>query len=229
MRRRTHRYIAWLCVFCMLMTGMPYSVMSDSVPATPTDLQQPAPEETKAPEPETPEAEPSEPGPADPEPSEPGTEKQEPEEKEPAKPEQKPDKPEPEKPAAEKPAKEEKQKEEKPKEPEKPKADRDLKIGEVLTINGKLEKKEYLVRFAPAEKQTMYLILSSDKQLKATVTAEDTGKTVSFVSDGTGEDGRNVLVVADYKAKKKQSYLVRITGPKGAEFTFKMVKKSVLL
>ncbi len=227
MRRRTHRYIAWLCVFCMLLTSMPYSVMSDSVPATPTDLQQPVPEETKVPEPAAPaasEAEPAEPGPA-----EPGTETQEPEEKEPAKPEQKPDKPEPEKPAAEKPAKEEKQKEEKPKEPEKPKADRDLKIGDVLTINGKLEKKEYLVRFAPAEKQTMYLILSSDKQLKATVTAEDTGKTVSFVSDGTGEDGRNVLVVADYKTKKKQSYLVRVTGPKGAEFTFKMVKKSVLL
>ena len=113
MRRRTHRYIAWLCVFCMLMTSMPYSVMSDSVPATPTDLQQPVPEETKAPEPAAPEAEPADPEPADPEPSEPGTETQEPKEKEPAKPEQKPDKPEPEKPAAEKPAKEEKQKEEK--------------------------------------------------------------------------------------------------------------------
>ena len=50
MRRRTYRYIAWMCVFCMLMTGMPFSVMSDSVPATPTDLQPAAREETGKPE-----------------------------------------------------------------------------------------------------------------------------------------------------------------------------------
>ena len=54
MRRKTYRYIAWLCVFCMLMTGMPFSVMSDSVPATPTDLQPAAREETGNPEPAEP-------------------------------------------------------------------------------------------------------------------------------------------------------------------------------
>ena len=70
----------------------------------------------------------------------------------------------------------------------------------------------------------MYLILSSDQQLKAEVTAEDTGKTVEFVRDGTDEDGRNVWVVRDYKAKKKHSYLVRITGAKSAEFSLRMVK-----
>ena len=223
MRRKTYRYIAWLCVFCMLMTGMPFSVMSDSVPATPTDLQPAAREETGNPEPAEPgipEARPTDPEPADPESGNPDEGKQK--EKDPGAPAEKPGKPE--KPVPEKPAKEEKTKAEK-----KTKADRDLKIGEVLTINGKLEKKEYLVRFTPAEKQTMYLVLSSEQQLKATVTAEDTGDTVSFVLDGTDEAGRNVWVVKDYKGRKKHSYLVRITGAKSAEFTLRMVKKSILM
>ena len=47
MRKGTRRYVAWLCVFCMLLTSIPYSVLSDNAPATPTDLQPDAAEVTE--------------------------------------------------------------------------------------------------------------------------------------------------------------------------------------
>ena len=233
MRRRTHRYIAFMCVCCMLLTGMPSSVLSDGSVATPTDLQPAVSEEqNRDPEPETPVTE--EPGKEEPEAEDPvqpeaGPQKPESGKQEPAGAKPGKQKTEKQKPASGKPEKE-KKKEETPgtTEPEKPKADRDLKIGDVLTISGKLEGKDYLVRFAPARSGTLYLILRSGQQLKATVTAEKTGKTKTFGQGGTDEDGKTSWTVAEYKVKKKQSYLVRITGPDLAEFTLRMVDKDIL-
>ena len=187
MKKRTCRYIAWLCVFCMLLTSMPYSVLSDSAPATPTDLQPAQTEITQ----------------------EPGTDNTG-------------------EPVAEKTGNTEPDAATEEPVTEKPRVNRDLKTGNDLTINGKLEKKEYLIRFTPAETQTAYLILSSGKQLEAEVTAEETGITVPFVRDGTDEDGRNVWTAAEYKTEKDHTYLVRITGAESTEFTLRIVKKSIL-
>ena len=115
-------------------------------------------------------------------------------------------------------------------EPERVKADRDLKIGEKLTINGELAtggNGEYLVRFKPAKDQTMYLILTADKELTATVTDEDTGAETALVTDHTDEDGTVTLMTADYRAKHEGSYLVRIAGEAPATFSLRMVKKSI--
>ena len=187
MRKGTRRYVAWLCVFCMLLTSMPYSVLSDSAPATPTDLQPAQTEITQ----------------------EPGTDNTG-------------------EPVAEKTGNTEPDAATEEPVTEKPRVNRDLKTGNDLTINGKLEKKEYLIRFTPAETQTAYLILSSGKQLEAEVTAEETGITVPFVRDGTDEDGRNVWTAAEYKTEKDHTYLVRITGAESTEFTLRIVKKSIL-
>lgn len=199
MKKRTCRYIAWLCVFCMLLTSMPYSVLSDSAPATPTDLQPARTEITQ----------------------ESGTDNT----GEPAAEETGNTEPDP---ATEEPVPEKQADPENPAETEKPRANKDLKTGNDLTVNGKLEKKEYLIRFTPAETQTAYLILSSGKQLEAEVTAEGTGITVPFVREGTDEDGRNVWTAAEYKTEKDHAYLVRITGAESTEFTLRIVKKSIL-
>ena len=196
MKKGTRRYIAWLCVFCMLLTSMPYSALSDSSPATPTDLQPAVTEITQEPGTDNtgePAAEPAGQGNENPE-------------------------SEPEKPAdGENTEREGTQR-----------VNRDLMAGNDLTVNGRLEKKEYLIRFTPAETQTVYLILSSDKQLEATVAAEETGTAVQFIRDGSDEDGRNVWTAADYKTEKDRAYLVRITGAISTEFTLRIVKKSVL-
>lgn len=226
--KRTYRFIAWLCVFCMLLTSMPFSVMSESDYdyATPTDLQpvgaEPEAMAVGTMEPERIVTEAAEPEMADP--GEENTDDQMPEENEVAVLAEEDAKQETEKPASVNSVQENQSQTE-----EEIKADRDLKIGEVLTINGKLEKEEYLVRFAPSGKQTVYLILSSVQQLKATVSAEETGSTVPFVPDGTDENGRNKWVVKDYKTEKEQSYLIRIAGSQSAEFTLRMVKKSLLI
>ena len=196
MRKGTRRYVAWLCVFCMLLTSIPYSVLSDNAPATPTDLQPDAAEVTE----------------------EDGIRNIDAPAAEPAEQENESPEPEPEKPADGENAAGE----------GKLKVNRELVTGNDQTIKGKLEKKEYLVRFTPSETQTAYLILSSDKQLEAVVTAEETGAAVRFVPDGTDEDGRNVWIAAEYKTGKNQAYLVRITGAVSAEFTLRIVKKSVL-
>ena len=196
MKKGTRRCIAWLCVFCMLLTSMPYSALSDSSPATPTDLQPAVTEITQEPGTDNtgePAAEPAGQGNENPE-------------------------SEPEKPAdGENTEREGTQR-----------VNRDLMAGNDLTVNGRLEKKEYLIRFTPAETQTVYLILSSDKQLEATVAAEETGTAVQFIRDGSDEDGRNVWTAADYKTEKDRAYLVRITGAISTEFTLRIVKKSVL-
>ena len=54
MATKTRRCVAVLCALCMLFTSMPSSVLSDTVPATPTDIQvtgseTPAGEQTEAP------------------------------------------------------------------------------------------------------------------------------------------------------------------------------------
>ena len=196
MKKGTRRCIAWLCVFCMLLTSMPYSALSDSSPATPTDLQPAVTEITQEPGTDNtgePAAEPAGQGNENPE-------------------------SEPEKPAdGENTEREGTQR-----------VNRDLMAGNDLTVNGRLEKKEYQIRFTPAETQTVYLILSSDKQLEATVAEEETGAAVPFVRDGTDENGRNVWTAADYKTEKGRAYLVRITGAISTEFTLRIVKKSVL-
>ena len=46
MKESTRRFLALLCVFCMLFTSIPSSVLSDPAPATPTDLL-PVEEETE--------------------------------------------------------------------------------------------------------------------------------------------------------------------------------------
>ena len=196
MRKGTRRYVAWLCVFCMLLTSIPYSVLSDNAPATPTNLQPDTVEITQ----------------------EDGIRNIDAPAAEPAEQENERPEPEPEQPADGENAAGE----------GKLKANRELVTGNDQTIKGKLEKKEYLVRFTPSETQTAYLILSSDKQLEAVVTAEETGAAVRFVPDGTDEDGRNVWIAAEYKTGKDQAYLVRITGAVSAEFTLRIVKKSVL-
>ena len=117
MRKGTRRYVAWLCVFCMLLTSMPYSVLSDSAPATPTDLQPAQTEITQ----------------------EPGTDNT----GEPVA--EKTGNTEPD-PATEEPVPEKQADPENPAETEKPRVNRDLKTGNDLTVNGKLEKKEYLIR-----------------------------------------------------------------------------------
>ena len=162
-RAGSRRWIAMLCILCMLFTGMPVSVYADTAPATPTD-QEPAMTET-------------------------------------------------------------------PEEPERPKADRDLKIGSSLTIHGALEgtpPADYLVRFQPAEDQTMYLILTSDAELNATVTDEVSGEEQELLPCGADEEGLFALTAADYVAKNEGTYLVRISGDEPAEFTLRMVQKSVL-
>ena len=130
MKKGTRRCIAWLCVFCMLLTSMPYSALSDSSPATPTDLQPAVTEITQEPGTDNtgePAAEPAGQGNENPE-SE-----------------------------SEKPADGENTEREGTQ-----RVNRDQMAGNDLTVNGRLEKKEYQIRFTPAETQTVYLILSSD-------------------------------------------------------------------
>ena len=123
MKKGTRRCIAWLCVFCMLLTSMPYSALSDSSPATPTDLQPAVTEITQEPGTDN-TGEPAA------EPAGQGNENQE---------------SEPEKPAdGENTEREGTQR-----------VNRDLMAGNDLTVNGRLEKKEYLIRFTPAETQTV--------------------------------------------------------------------------
>ena len=182
-RKRTHRFVALLCVFCMLFTSIPSSVMSDSSSATPTDLEpvvqekEEQPKEQDAQEQDTPEQE---------------TEKKKSEKKKDPAEKKKSEKKKDRKPKENKSGQENAEATEAPAtEAPKTPADRDLKIGDVLTINGTKEgKKDYLVRFTPAESRSMYLILSSDKKIKATVTNEATGATKKFKSADKDENGR---------------------------------------
>ena len=210
MRTGTRRFTALLCAFCMLFTSIPSSVMSDALPATPTDLQPTVTEEA------VPNAE-AEPGTQDAEP-ETGIQDAEPEAGAPDEAEPETDLPD----GAEPETQEETA-------PEKPQADRELQAGDDLTTAGELTetKKEYLIRFTPERNQTMVLILTSDKNLKATVQNENTGDREKLVKDHTDEDGTVTWTAADYKAEKENTYLIRISAGEPAEFTLRLVRKSV--
>ena len=116
-------------------------------------------------------------------------------------------------------------------EAEKPEADRELKVGPSLTIHGALEGNppaDYLVRFQPAEDQTMSLILTADGEAEATVTDENTGTVSKLDREETDDKSTCILSIADYTAKHEGSYLIRISGKASVSFTLRLVEKSVL-
>lgn len=221
MRRKTHRFTALLCAFCMLFTSIPSSVMSDSIAeeswmtaATPTDLQ-PAVEEEAFPNTDgKPETQDSDRGMSDTGNSEQETGAQseaEPENETPENNEQETETPD-------EPV------------PEKPQADRELEAGDDLTITGELEgdpPQDYLIRFTPEKNQTMVLILTADKELKATVRNESTSDERSLVKDHTNEDGTITWTVTDYRTEKENTYLLQISAEKQADFSLRLVRKSI--
>ena len=114
--------------------------------------------------------------------------------------------------------------------PEKLPADRVLEVGDDLTINGELTgetPRDYLIRFSPEKNQTMVLVLEADKELQATVTNECTGDKETFVKDHTDEGGTITWIAADYRTEKGNPYLLRISSAEAAEFTLRLVRKSI--
>ena len=208
-KRTTHRLIALLCVFCMLFTSIPSSVMSENDPATPTDLKPVVQEqENQIPKQDTPGQENLAPEQGTPEDAEKSGEQVtgNPEEGTAG--------------TAEASAVE----------IQKPPADRDLIIGDALTINGTKEgKKDYLIRFTPAESQSMYLILTSDKRITAVLTDEATGTSKKLQSAEKDENDKNILQLADCKVEMQNSYLVIISGEETTDFSFRVVRKSIYL
>lgn len=199
MRQKNRRLIAILCVLCMLFTSMPVSVWADPVPATPTDLLPVDSEETTQ----------------DPEQAKPGTEGEE--------------LPEPEE--TEDP--EETEEPEKTEEPEtdKPAADQEVTGSDDITVTGSLEGNppaDYLIRFIPEKNQTLCLILTTDGEVKASVTDEHTNTTKQFVYDHTDEEKQNILTLPYYKVSQENSYLVRISGSSPAAFSVRFVRMSIL-
>lgn len=155
--KKTRRFTALLCVFCMLFTSIPSSVMSDPVPATPTDLE----------------------------------------------------------PLA-----------------AKPEADRELTVGDDVTVDGELDSPgEYLIRFIPEKDMNMVLLLESDAEVKATVTDEsdDSVKEFHAVEAPDGEaDGEAFGARLSYRARKDHAYLIRVSGSGPAAFSIRMVRRSIL-
>ena len=213
MKQASRRLFAVLCAFCMLFVSMPVSAYTDLTPATPTDL---APVEEPI-EQEIPEAAEAE------ETQESGVPEEAAEDPEPA-----PETPveEPADPgAAAEP--------EETNEPEiiKPEADREVTGSDDITVSGSLEGNppaDYLVRYTPEKNQTLCLILTTDGDLKATVTDENTGAAKQFVFDHTDEEGQNVQTLPYYKVNQNSTYLIRLSGNKPAEFAIRMVKMSIL-
>ncbi len=213
MKQASRRLFAVLCAFCMLFVSMPVSAYTDLTPATPTDL---APVEEPM-EQEIPET-------AEPE-----------ETQESREPEEAAEDPEP---ATETPAEEpadptDEAEPEETDEPEiiKPEADREVTGSDDITVSGSLEGNppaDYLVRYTPEKNQTLCLILTTNGDLKASVTDENTGAAKQFIFDHTDEDGQNVLTLPYYKVNQDSTYLIRLSGNKPAEFAIRMVKMSIL-
>ena len=213
MKQASRRLTAVLCAFCMLFASMPVSAYTDLTPATPTDL---APVEEPM-EQEIPEA-------AEPE-----------ETQESREPEEAAEDPEP---ATETPAEEpadptDEAEPDETDDPEiiKPEADREVTGSDDITVSGSLEGNppaDYLVRYTPEKNQTLCLILTTNGDLKASVTDENTGAAKQFIFDHTDEDGQNVLTLPYYKVNQDSTYLIRLSGNKPAEFAIRMVKMSIL-
>ena len=113
----------------------------------------------------------------------------------------------------------------------KPEADREVTGSDDITVTGSLEGNppaEYLIRFYPETTQTLCLILTSDREMKTTVTDENTDNSKWLAFDHTDEAGQTVLILPYYKVHADSTYLIRISGKEPAEFSIRMVKKSIL-
>ena len=225
MKQVSRRLIAVLCAFCMLFASMPVSAYTDPTPATPTDLapvESPAQEET----PETAEATEAQDIPEAQDSGE--TEAPTAEESETVStPETRDEDGEP----ADEPAAAAEQEETDEPEIVKPEADQEVTGSDDITVTGSLEGNppaDYLIRFTPEKDQTLCLILTTNAELKATVTDENTGAAKSFVFGHTDEDGQSILTLPYYKVKQDSTYLIRLSGNKPAEFSIRMVKMSIL-
>ncbi len=231
MRSKVHRLTALLCAFCMLFASIPSSVLSDSIAednrtsvATPTDLQPAGTDEIIPNTDAEPVTQDSTQEPVIQDNSEPETGTQSTSESG----KEIPDTHEPEKDIPESNETATGAPEETV--PEKPQADRELEAGDDLTITGELEgehPRDYLIRFTPEKNQTMVLVLTADKELKTTIKNENTGDGKALVKDHTDEDGMMTWTVMDYRVDKENTYLLRISAEKPAEFTLRLVRKSI--
>lgn len=109
-----------------------------------------------------------------------------------------------------------------------PEADREITVGEDTTVDGELDGNGCLIRFTPDENRTLVLLLTSAQELSATVTDEQTGAVKALTFYETDENGENTLILAYYKVQADNTYLVRISGSESAEYSLRLVKKSIL-
>lgn len=132
--------------------------------------------------------------------------------------------------------------EEEPEEPEEPEeedtlpeADREYTFCDDLQITGKLESQaegeapdDMLIRVTPEMTQTVCVFLSSDRELEATVTNEETdaAKELSYLE--ADDEGRTTWVLQYYKLSQDSTYLIRISGKEPAEFSLRLVRMSIL-
>ena len=201
------------------------------------ETEEPGTEEPKTEEPETKEPETEEPKTEEAATEEPGNkeaEAGEPETAEPKKEEPVTEEPETEEPATEEPETEEPTTDEpETEEPEieKPAADTEITGSDDITVTGSLEgnpPEDYLIRFIPEKTQKLCLILTTDVELSASVTDENTGIKKKFAFDHNDEDGMTVLTLPYYKVNRDSTYLIRISGRKPADFSIRMAKMSIL-
>ncbi len=116
-------------------------------------------------------------------------------------------------------------------EPVKPEADQEVTGSDDLTVTGSLgesQSGEYLIRFIPKKDQTLCMILTTDGEVKASVTDENTDSTKKFAFDHIDEEGQTVQTLLYYKVKQDSAYLIRVAGSKPADFTIRLVKMSIL-
>ena len=116
-----------------------------------------------------------------------------------------------------------------------PEADREYTFCDDLQITGKLESQaegeapdDMLIRVTPEITQTVCVFLSSDQELEATVTNEETdaAKELSFLE--ADDEGRTTWVLQYYKLSQDSTYLIRISGKEPAEFSLRLVRMSIL-